>query len=140
MLPAVASDIRTVSAPDGRSFTIFVAAPGSALDCGSDTHSGVTAVELLVHAARDAHRVMSGHWRLDVEPLSLQGHLGSPLYRERFADGAAAEKRAAELAAMVESGQWDPTGFGTPPDSAEGAHRVVTGTGGSEEGQDDIGA
>jgi hypothetical protein len=51
---------------------------------------------------------MSGDWRLDVEPLSLEGHLGSPLYRERFADEAAAEKRVAELAAMVESGQWDP--------------------------------
>jgi hypothetical protein len=36
MLSAVAKDVRTVTTPDGRCFTIFLGAPGSLLDAGSE--------------------------------------------------------------------------------------------------------
>jgi hypothetical protein len=116
----MAKDVRTVSAPDGRCFAIFLGAPGSLLDAGSDQLHFVGwagMIELLVHAVHAFGRASGRDWRLDVEPLSVGGHLGDALYRERFADEEAAEKRSAELAGFIKSGAWDPACRRTPPDA-----------------------
>jgi hypothetical protein len=114
----VAKDVCSVTTPDGRCFTIFLGAPGSLLDSGSEALPGggwLGVIELLVHVGHIVGRSARKGWRLDVEPLGMDGHLGGALYRERVADEEAAEKRSADLAALIETGEWDPASFQPPP-------------------------
>jgi hypothetical protein len=110
MLFQMTKDVRTVTAPDGRRFAIFLGAPGSLLDAGLDQPSGGQLGLVVGRASRRG-------WRLDVEPLSPDWHLGAALHRERVADEEQAEKRSAELAAFINSGAWDPETRRAPPPS-----------------------
>jgi hypothetical protein len=111
----MAQDVRTVTAPDGRRFTIFLGAPGSFLDAGSRPQRWVGALDGLVVLVHAMVRASGKEWRLDVEPLSPDWHLGRALHRERVGGQSAAEERSADLATLIESGQWDPASRLSPP-------------------------
>jgi hypothetical protein len=91
----------------GRSFVIFIAPPGSALDSssvngGPGLVGGLVALFSLAFAGR---RAMSHRWRVVVQERQSSGSLGAVLARRSSSSEADARRIATVLQAQIASGE-----------------------------------
>jgi hypothetical protein len=92
----------TVTAPDGRKYTVVVGPPGSGLDSDDFPGNGGGLLTMIIGFVRG----LRAGWRIGVFRAEGSGMARLALHRERVADQSAAEARAVAIVESIRAGTW----------------------------------